>query len=407
MKKLNYLILGLAGLAMASCSNDDLQGPAEGTYQLTVSLPKDMGTRAIGDTPTNQTLYYTLFQVDGDKTTVVDDPTGEAGVPLGEDNQATLNLPLVKGYTYEIAFFACTATGLEVYNYSEGELSVEYDNMKYGTGVAADAYDCFAGMADLGQVSGSLSKNVELTRPVAQINWGSSDLSSPAVTSVFGSNLQTALTVTVPSTLDILNNEYGEETEEVTLPAAPAPEATEEFPVTGYSYLSMQYVLATKSMTSNLTLEVSNSGDAAVTPVKVTVDNAPLQANYRTNIYGALLTDQATLNVSLATWGDPANNISLVWDGVTKTEPVISGDNVYVQKPSDLAGLADMVNGTSGEAQNFEDMTILISADFDMAGADFPMIGSTTRSSSNASGTSFKGVFDGQGHTISNLVIKG
>ena len=409
MKKLNYLLLGLAGLTMASCSQDDLQGPADGTYQITVNLPSDIATRAIGDTPSGQILSYTLFQVNSDETlTMVEEKTDVALT----NNQATLDLPLVKGYTYQIAFFACTEAASSVYSYSEGNLEVTYANMTYGEGVSADAYDCFSGSLDLGEVTGAISESITLNRPVAQINWGTTDLSSAAVQTVFGSNIATELTAMVPSTLNILEDTYGEATTTVTLPSVPAPAATEAFPVEGYSYLAMQYVLAPTSMTSNLTLQVSNSENNTVTPVTVEVANAPLQANYRTNIYGALLTDQANVTVSLGSWGTPSNDIALIWDGKTSTTPTIDTEKmtVAVNAASDLAGLADIISGEKqleGVPADLKGYTITLAADYDLNGNPLSLGSATRASSSTGSDTKpFSGTFDGNGKTISGLKIE-
>ena len=65
MKKLNYLLLGLAGLTMASCSQDDiLEVVADGNYQVTINLPANATTRAIGDNAYAASfLNYAIFDM--------------------------------------------------------------------------------------------------------------------------------------------------------------------------------------------------------------------------------------------------------------------------------------------------------------------------------------------------------
>ena len=313
MKKLNYLLLGLAGLAMASCSNDDLQAPADGTYQLTVNLPKDIATRAIGDDITAaQTLYYSVFEISGNTKTLVENNS----IDLKGATSTTLSLPLVKGNSYSIAFFSqATAnenSGVFTYNPEAGTVAVDYSAIN-STENYLDAYDCFSANYETGAVAGAINETITLTRPMAQINWGTNDLTSSAVKNVFGENgenIVSSLTVDKAySTFDILAGEPTGEAAPLTISnIEPSIEAS--FPIQGYNYLAMQYVLVpSTSDTYELTLTSQKEGDES-TKIEISIPNAPLQANYRTNIYGGLLTDQANFNVTLSsTWGAPSNNI--------------------------------------------------------------------------------------------------
>ena len=410
MKKLNYFLLGLAGLTLASCSNDDLQAPADGTYQLTVNLPKDIATRAIGDDITApQTLYYSVFQVEGTTKTLVESSSKD----FGGATSTTLSLPLVKGNTYSIAFFsqATANKNTGVYTYTDGTVKVDYSQMT-GSENSADGYDCFsANYTTDGAVAGAINETITLTRPVAQINWGTNDLTSAAVKQAFGdvkTNVQTTLQATVPNTFNVLTEEYGE-AELVTLPAMALPSTNEAFPVSGYNYLAMQYVLADGTMTSNLKLSVTGQTNTAAEPIVISVDNAPLQTNYRTNIYGGLLTDQANFNVTLSsTWGGEY----IYLDGVTATIPEINTTNktVTVNEGTDLNGIAGIVNGSiplpeGVQSADFAGYTITLSDDIDFKGEEFMGIGTATRTDSNISGTAFRGTFNGNGKTIKNVII--
>lgn len=411
MKKLNYLLLGLAGLAMASCSNDDLQAPADGTYQLTVNLPKDIATRAIGDEITApQTLSYTVFTYDGDYVTDDTQAFGEG------KTSTTINLPLVKGNGYKIAFFSQSTSSANVYSYNKttAQVTATYSNMTYGENVNADAYDCFSGTYEIQKVDGALAATVTLTRPVAQINWGTNDLTSAAVKQAFGTdtpNLKTTLTATqIPTTLNILSGTYGDGTT-VNFPTTGLPSTDEAFPVSGYDYLAMQYVLAPANITSDLTLSVSGQTNTSAEPIVITVNAAPLQTNYRTNIYGGLLTDQANFNVTLSsTWGGEY----IYLDGVTATIPEIdtSKNTVTVDEGTDLNGIAGIVNGSiplpdGVQSADFAGYTITLSDDIDFEGEEFMGIGTATRASAvTGTGTTpFRGTFDGGGKTISNMNI--
>lgn len=418
MKKFNWLILGLAGIAFSSCSQEDfVNNPVGDGYRFTVSLPSDMTTRASSlgdDASVAQVLNYAVYD---NKGNLVDNGTKS----FGGATETTVSLPLLKGTSYTIAFFAQSEASLGAYTSTETNpyipgsdavynfdavsktMTVAYENM-----VAAsnnqDAYDCFYKLHSTGVVGESVDTDVELVRPVAQINWGTSDLGTNAVKTQFGedlSDLNTTLTVSaVQNVLNIYTGELTGTASNATIGAFTLPSSTDNTypgPTTGYEYLAMQYVLADASSTiHDLTLAVTNGEDNA-NPINIDVTSAPLQANYRTNIYGTLLTEDQNFNVELSDdWGNPSNEIDLsTWDGSTSTTPSIVGNNVFVRRASDIAGLAEMVSG----GNSLEGKTVVICSDFDMGGKEFPGIGSDDNY--------FDGILDGQGHTIANLYIDG
>ncbi len=105
----------------------------------------------------------------------------------------------------------------------------------------------------------------------------------------------------------------------------------------------------------------------------------------------------------------------MIWDGETATyewfeNPVAVADtkvsgNVYVlESASDFAGFANMVNGTAEEyasygAISFKGATVKLGTDIYLNGHEWTPIGNSTNK--------FQGTFDGQDHTISDLVITG
>lgn len=428
MRRHNILVLGTLPLLLAACSQAEVETPKvaeEATAQFVVNLPKDFSSRAFGDGLTATDLSVLVYEVgDTDNTFLISGDTSfEAN-----SYTTTVNLNLVTGKSYLIVFFAQSENSSDVYtiNKESGVLTVNYSNMTSANNLA-DAYDCFYGTYATGMVGDtSLSTTVNLNRPVAQINWGTTEMLEGAITNfddIFGQNgdyILTTFTTTAYTTLNLQNGEYGNMVP-VKLSNFAAPSSEDgTFPISGYEYLAVQYLLAKagSSETYELNLTVTNNGGGNTSGTftkPIPISNAPLQANYQTNIYGAVLTANASLTVSKqeGKWsGSYVEN--LVWNGTTVTYPTVDEQSgtVSVNQPSDLAGLADMVNGT-GEYENnpndFDGFTITLADDFDMGGNTFPGIGSATRDhgSLSSSSNSFKGVFDGQGHTISNLVIEG
>lgn len=355
MKRLNYLILGAAALTMASCSQDDIMNSnqGDGNFAITVKLPADLGTRAeqnqgvgyYGQGYEATQLLYAVYETDAQGNVIED-----AGFPVTTGNatfdpqklETTVYFNLANGKYYNIAFFAESVTaqtdGVYDFNTSTGVLTVKYENMT-SHGTNEDAYDCYYKLHETGKIgdTGSLSQTVTLTRPVAQINWGTSDYDAPAITdkNAFGddpaSSLQTTFTAELYTTFNLFNREVGNPTT-VTLgtPDAFAVPSEEGFPVTGYDYVAMQYVLApVESAIVDLNLTISSStgtyNDAVV------VNSAPYQANYRTNIYGSLLTDDVDITVVKdPIWGTP--DYDIVEDGQSLLAGLQAGNNVMLNK---------------------------------------------------------------------------
>lgn len=421
MNKLTYLLLGAGAFLLGSCAQEDLTSPVsqgDGNVSVTINLPESFRTRTIGDGLTATYLNYGVYEYDSSSSTATYVLSGNTSF-TNTSLQTTVTLNLINGKNYKIVFFAQSAESMTssspVYTFDAQSqtVTVNYDNMTSANNIA-DAYDCFYNTIETGTITNTTQNfSVTLNRPVCQINWGTNDLTSAAAE--YGTNgeyIEATLTTNAYNTLNLITGEVSNLTS-VSLDNF-APPTTATFPITGYNYVAMQYLLApsTSSTVYDLNLKITNGGNSSVTtPLTTTipVTNATVQANYRTNIYGTLLTTSATFTVTKDNnWNDNSYNNALTWDGTSTTTPAIDTEakTVSLNQPSDLAGLADML--TSGnEYNNFKDYTINLYNDFDMGGNTFKGLGSSTRSSSNMSGTSFQGTIDGGGHTISNMVIEG
>lgn len=425
-------MLGAAALTLASCSQEDVVNSVGGetaNIHLNISLPKDFSSRALGSGTQATNLAVLVYDVTtpGSQTFVM-----QGAATFNGNNTTDVDLDLVTNKSYKLAFFAASPEAMStestqnVYtiNTADGSISVDYSKMTSDLNLT-DAYDCFYGSYDTGKVgNATISGNVSLTRPVAQINWGTSGLNGVTgnnYSSVFGTDgafIQTTLKAqNVPNTLNLLAGgvtNSGTNTT-VTLSDFAIPPTTENFPANTdevtYTYVAVQYLLAgATTSTYNLTLTITNNGaDSDVTQYTndIVVSSVPVQANYQTNIYGSLLTSNTDLTISKTLNFAGTNDQPLVWNGDI-TYPNVDSSNMSVQlnKPSDLAGLAAMVNGTNNQtAQDFDGYTITLAADFDMNNQPFQQIGTANRNGATVTGNLFKGTFDGKNHTISNVNI--
>ncbi len=422
MKKLLYPAMVVGAFALASCSSEEPVGTTmEGDAVFTVTLPADLASRAtLGDETrgTMDKLMWTIYEVNGTSTEAVatqDYQTQFGAAPFANSattQQVTLNLG--KGKTYKVVFFACNSANYGTdgaLTFDEGVMTVNYDNIAGQTNdVNADA---FTGVSVEVTGGNAVSDAVELTRPFAQLNWGTNDLDAQTVATYFNNDLSAAVTVEgdlYPS-FDALNGTvsgtavtsatFNAYTVKTLYPNGLDDADAVSFPVDGYNLVAMNYLLVGAEGTLNsCTLEFNNGFE----PVEV--NSVTVKQNYRTNIYGALLTNPTEFNVQIAPSFDGNENVMPgVWDGTTVTAPAVDDDakTVTIGEGSDLAGLAQMVN----EGKFPEGYTVLLTKDLDLDGHPFTPVGNAyQRSGDGLSGDSgFTGVIDGQGHTISNVNV--
>ena len=311
MKKIIFYSSAALLLGAASCSQEEMPAPVEngGNVNLTVALPGAPGTRAFADGLTADNLEMAVY--DAETGNLVMTPAAQT---FGNSLTTKVSLDLASGRAYKIAFFAHKAGG--AYTFSAEDANIKADYSKMDADYNTDNYDCFYKLYETEVLNGAISETITLTRPVAQVNWGTSDLEHPGVvaTDAYGANaakLITKVTAKAYKEFSLLDSDVVEGSEvDVNLAYLARPQAAEEFPVEGdtYKYLSMQYLLVPAAGTVvDLKLEATN--DEAVAPLStVLATNAPVQANYRTNIFGALLTSPAEFQVTKEENFSGANN---------------------------------------------------------------------------------------------------
>lgn len=310
------LVAAVAAFGFVSCSQEDIQPSGEGVV-LNIQIPSSMESRAYGDASVEHQLQYAVFQVNANNRLVLVGDVGTATIS-GSSKKTTITPNLANGFTYKIVFWA-QRTGCDAYTFtaksgSNPTVTVNYDNV-----VSCDENrDAFFGNVDL-TVSGPQTVDVKLKRPFAQVNFGTSDASEPSVTTAYPNlrYLQTTLTAKAYNTLDLTNGDVSGE-EEVTFALANVPNGgkvttynREIFPVEGYEYLSMNYLMVPKDQSVvDLDFTVVNTNSNTVVN-HLTVASAPVCANYRTNLYGRLLTSTTGINVEIVPAFDNAFEVEV------------------------------------------------------------------------------------------------
>ena len=387
-------------LFVTSCVKDAAADIASTGDDVTVTFALDtangIATRAISDGKSVDVLSFDILS-NGTSIFNTENPKPETkgfAAAAKEGQPYTLSVSLIKGQSYTFVFWAQNS-GCEAYTVEDWTVSVDYSKLTNNL----EASDAFYATGEI-TVSASSVQQVTLRRPFAQLNVGitAEDFNAAKALGLVIETSSVELTG-VADEIDLLTGEVtGSETIELAAAAIPAEKLTvggEE-----YHYLSMSYILAAEKATVGAAYEFEGS-------VKVSLSeglsSVPVQRNWRTNIIGRLLTGTVDFEIVVDGAFGGNHSVEFEWDGESVNIPEMDEEGNYrVTKPSELAGLAKLVN----DGDELEGATVYIDGDIDLGGHEFPGIAAgATRDGNKMIGTAFKGTLDGQGHTISNLVV--
>ena len=286
-----------AGLLMAtSCSNEreEVQSEGEAVVSFVAELPRSMVNRApsraaaasaFGDGTTATHLSYAVYEVNGENWTLLDKLSRDTTLT---DLKTTIKLNLSNGKTYAVAFWADATNSIYAFDKATYKITANYTDV-----VSSDEnLDAFYAVKTL-TVNGASQQSVELRRPFAQLNIGTGDLQTSADAN--HEVTKAAVTAKVYSQLNLKNGEVEGEAAEVTFALADLPAVT--FPIAGYNYLAMNYLLVSADKSSDNAITIRYDEASGVDAR--TFENVPLQRNYRTNIYGNLLTNTTEFDVEV------------------------------------------------------------------------------------------------------------
>ena len=304
MKKINYLsmfaLTASAAMLLPSCSNDDIDiQTGDATVTLTATLPASLQTRAFGDGTTAKNLQMVVCEagdsgIKGGNLAVFDDGTKTVYTTTFAGNSLTTNVPvkLVTGKTYAVICWSDAGSASPyTFNATDHSVDAKYD----GFTTSDENLDAFYAYQTF-TVEGDGTQTIQLRRPFAQLNIGTDDL---AAAKAAGFTAATAeVTVSVSDHLDLVTGEVNKP-KPIAFAAKALPEG-ETFPTsagTSYDYLAMNYVL-TGVDKSLVDVELTVNGVNGA-PISHTFNTVPVQRNYRTNIFGSILTNAVNVQVEI------------------------------------------------------------------------------------------------------------
>lgn len=285
-----FAIAAMAVLAGACAKeNEQLAGPSNVTFE--VSTP-EIATKAIGDGMTATKLYYQVFDADGN-----------AIEGLGVQNKdlvsgkTTVSFQLVKDQTYNFIFWAQTAeAGYYTIDATEGlkKITADYSTHK---GANDENRDAFFAVEKSLKITGPVSKNIELKRPFAQVNIatvGSYKVGEKKKAIDFSEAKSSVKIVYIPTEFSPLAEKQVSKTKTTTFATAEIPEGNITVEGKSYKYMAMNYIFASEE---GSVYDITATLKVGGTNYTVTIPNAPLKRNWRTNIVGDFLTTSAEFNV--------------------------------------------------------------------------------------------------------------
>ena len=380
-------MMAVAGL-FASCQSnlEPVVVDEVATVSFEVSTPQ-IATRAYSDGLTATQLQYAVYSVNGNVLTQIEELTvTDAEI----EKTAKVDLQLTTGNTYAMIFWASEADAPYTVDFADMTMTANYN----GVSSNDETLDAFYKYVEPFTVNGAMSKTVELKRPFAQLNIGTNDFE--ASTTAGYTPTESYVKVPAYSTLNFVDGSVeGDVTVEF---ASAAFNRAEEFPVDGYEYLAMNYILVGSDKETVDVIFTYTDGTTAKTR---TVGSVPVQRNHRTNLYGQLLTSNVDINVEITPGfdGEFDNEGYFVEEGENGTVTAV------VESANGLVTIANKINDGDLPANT----NIALEGDVDLA-ALAPVTRSASVGTSNWSpvGTPeepYTGTFDGRGYTIKNLTL--
>ena len=333
MKRCFYsMMAAMALLLLSACSSDDELSQGNGNEALVsfnVELSGGMQNKSISDGTTAKNLTVHVFDENGTYLSELDKT-----VELNEKKKS-VSINLVKGKTYSFLFWASVNKENSPYSFGvDGKtITVDYNDAKAND----ESRDAFLGVVKNKAVEASFEENVTLKRPFAQINFLTDDIADAGKNGLtIDENTHSSITLSkVATTLNPFTNTVGGFTEaEVIFGEAAIPALSETVTMGSapdaktYNYLGTAYFLVPaegenpnagkdQAMLNSATLKIKDINGEGLK-----VENVPVQWNYRTNIYGSLLTATGNFNVTIVPDYDGSHNQEVKTKQVTTVDQV-------------------------------------------------------------------------------------
>lgn len=280
----------------ASCSSEEpVAAPKSDCLTISVAIPNMSDIRTRTDSKLKH--FSDGATVNELKCYVYNQELGSTSSPvsiedillenIGETRGGKLSLAIPCDQSYDLVFLATSCpqdveTSKVSYAPESRILSVNYD----GALCNEEEYDCFFGV--LTDVTlDSENNSVTLHRPYAQLNIGTKDLADYNKLSAYAMQKANMAVDGIYSSMNVMDGSLVGDASNVTFNTSLMP-TDHEFPVSDVDYLAMNYLLVNERRDVQVAASFIRSDGSAI---ERSFTNVPVQRNYRTNVFGRLLTD--------------------------------------------------------------------------------------------------------------------
>ncbi len=391
-KKILLAMSAITMLFATSCEktlSPDVAVGETSTVSFNIGTP-EMVTRAYSDGATATVLQYAVYDETGAELTDLRKTDAEI------HGSTTVEFQLTTGNTYSVIFWAAAPNAPYSVDFTNKKMTVNYANA-VSNDESRDAFYVYHTFT----VSGTQTEKVVLKRPFAQLNIGTNDYA--ASKSAGYEPKYSFVKVPVSSELNLVTGAVDAATE-VEFKLADIPTG-ETFPVRGYEYLAMNYLLVgAEKEVVDVTFGYSENNNGA--EKTRTVGSVPVQRNYRTNIYGQLLTSDVDVNVEInPDYNEPSHVADALYLAAavggeyTLTEDVILPETLNVQSNMVLNLNGKTITGPS-EARDSDGNRIHVIVN----NAELSIIGGTIKSVAENGGSA---IYNYGSLELNNTTIEG
>ena len=293
MKKL-FIILTLIPIFFTSCNKDEV-GMNDETVEVsfTSDLTEEAMTRAASDLTVNQ-IVCAVF--DGNNEIPALRQTKE----ITDPSAINISLHLVKGRTYNVVFWAMKDANYDVTDMKAIKRSA--------TGSINETdYDAFTATTSI-TVQDAVTLPLTLTRPLAQVNFGVTELDWNTALQFSQTPTTATITYQASDTFNALTGETVLGSTEIIRRSSCTGSAMSVESVT-YKHLGTFYVLMSETERKTLVDVTCNVLDQNATSIRsISIPSVPVQRNYKTNIVGGLLAGTVSYQITLKDFADEEIN---------------------------------------------------------------------------------------------------
>ena len=324
MKKALFSFAAIASMLMlGACSSEEPAvetAGAKSTVAVELQLPDGLQSR-YGEGTTATDLTYAVY--DHGKKEALAVCTGGADATIGKATMSglktTITLQLTTGKEYDFVFFAAAPNSIYSFDKADQTVTANYTGLKANE----ESLDAFFNTTTY-KVVGNATISAKLYRPFAQLNILTDDVTASSAAGFAPQDTK----VVVKDVANKLNLVTGAVEGEAELTYDYNALAAGKMTIKGkdYDYLAMNYLLVNEKKTVEVGFGVKSTKNEERA---ITFNNVPVQRNFRTNIYGSLLTNALNVNVEIIPgFNEPDYEVVGVSDAETLVSELTAGNNV-------------------------------------------------------------------------------